>query len=329
MNDAKSTGDRTLQFVVPADKKKERLDVFLAHQLTSVTRARLKRLIDEDLVLVNSEPTKAGHPLRPGEVIDIFFPAPAKTELEAEDMPLNIIYEDDCLIVLNKPAGLVVHPAYGNMRGTLVNALLAHCRSLSGVGGPIRPGLVHRLDKNTSGLLVVAKDDVTHVALARQLAERKMEREYRAVVWGHFKLKSGRIEAPLARNPQDRTKMRIDRLGKPAVTHYEVLDEMTCTSYLKLNLETGRTHQIRVHMMSQGHPVFADSTYGGRGKQLSGLSPAHVKFMNQLFQKFTRQMLHARILSFRHPETNEILTFTAPIPPDMQELIHILKNTLV
>ncbi|MBN1465950.1 RluA family pseudouridine synthase [candidate division KSB1 bacterium] len=326
MNDHQSTHDHSLQFVVPSDKKKERLDLFLTHQLPSVTRARLKRLVDEDQVLVNGVPTKAGHSVRPGEVIDIFFPAYESTDLEPEEIPLNIIYEDEYLLVVNKPAGLVVHPAFGNMSGTLVNALLAHCRSLSDVGGPKRPGLVHRLDKDTSGLLVVAKDDVTHVALAEQLSRRKIEREYRAVVWGHLRQKSGRIEAALARNPKDRTKMHVDQRGKCAVTNYEVLEEMTCTSYLKLNLETGRTHQIRVHMMSLGHPVFSDAAYGGRGKQLAALRPAHAKLMQRLLKKFTRQMLHARLLSFRHPTTGEVLAFEAPIPQDMQELIQILRN---
>ena len=215
--------EQSLQFIVPADKKKERLDVFLAHQLPSVTRAKLKRLVDEDKVLVNGVPTKAGHPVRPGEVIDIYFPASEPSDLLPEEIPLDIIYEDEYLLVVNKPPGMVVHPAYGNMSGTLVNALLAHCQSLSDVGGPVRPGLVHRLDKDTSGLLVVAKDDVTHVALAKQLSLYKIDREYRAIVWGHFKEKTGRVEAALGRHPKDRTKMRIDKDGKFAITNYEVL----------------------------------------------------------------------------------------------------------
>jgi 23S rRNA pseudouridine1911/1915/1917 synthase len=289
----------------------------------------LKKLVDEKRVVVNGMPTKAGHAVRPGEVIDVSFPAPEATDLEPEDIPLDIVYEDRHLLVVNKPAGMVVHPAYGNMSGTLVNALLAHCLTLSDVGGAKRPGLVHRLDKDTSGLLVVAKDDLTHVALARQLAVRKIDREYRAVIWGHMKQRSGRIEAALGRHPKDRTKMRVDRDGKLAVTNYEVLDEMTFTSYIKLNLETGRTHQIRVHMTSLGHPVFSDSTYGGRGKQLTGLNPARTKFVNRLFKKFTRQMLHARVLSFQHPATGELYTFEAPIPRDMKELIHILKSSTV
>ncbi len=321
--------EQSIQFIVPDGKNKERLDLFLTSQLPSVTRAKLKRLVDDDKITVNGMPTKAGHLVRPGEVIDVYFPVSESSDLEPENIPLDILYEDACLLVVNKPPGMVVHPAYGNMSGTLVNALLGHCQSLSDVGGPIRPGLVHRLDKDTSGLLVVAKDDVTHVALARQLSAHKIDREYRAIVWGHLKEPSGRVEAAIGRHPKDRTKQRLDPKGKHAVTNYQVLDKATFASYIKLNLETGRTHQIRVHMMSLGHPVFSDSTYGGRGKKLAGLSPSRAKFINRIFKKFTRQMLHARILAFQHPVTNELMSFESPIPKDMNDLWHVLKSSTV
>ncbi len=318
---------KILRISVPDDQPKERLDIFLARHLPSVTRAHLKRLIDEERVLVDGAPTKAGYGVKGGRLIEIHFPPPQPAELEAEEIPLDIVYEDEHLIVINKPAGLVVHPAYGNMRGTLVNALLAHSAFLSQVGGKTRPGLVHRLDKDTSGLMVVAKDDMTHVHLARQLSARKMEREYRAIVWGKLKQPVGRIEAPLARHPKDRTRMHIDPQGKPAVTHYRVLCEMSFASYLQLNLETGRTHQIRVHMASIGHPVFMDALYGGRGKQLAGLNSAQCHLVNKLFKRFNRQMLHARTLI--HPKRQELFVFEASLPDDMKELLHILKSSAV
>ncbi|NOY58087.1 MAG: RluA family pseudouridine synthase [Calditrichaeota bacterium] len=321
--------EKSLEITVPEGKEKERLDKFLANQLPSVTRAKLKRLVDEERVTIDGQPTKAGHTIRPGEVVRIAFPARHETEILSEEIPLDIIYEDEYLLVVDKPPGMVVHPAFGNMSGTLVNALLAHCQQLSGVGGDKRPGLVHRLDKDTSGLLVVAKDDVTHVGLAKQLSAHKIEREYRAVVWGHLKQKSGRIEAALARSPKDRTRMMIHPDGKHAITNYEVLEEHPITSYLKLNLETGRTHQIRVHLASLGHPVFSDATYGGRGKQLAGLNKTRSQFVTRLLQEFKRQMLHARTLVFIHPITQELVRFDSPVPQDMVRLLEILRNTLV
>jgi 23S rRNA pseudouridine1911/1915/1917 synthase len=321
--------DKILEILVPKGKEPERLDLFLANKLPSVTRAKIKRLVDQECVTVNHRPSKAGHLVRPGEIIRVVFPETEIKDILPENIHINIVYEDDHLLVVNKPHGMVVHPAYANMSGTLVNALLAYCQRLSNVGGEKRPGLVHRLDKDTSGLLLVAKDDLTHVALARQLSERRIKREYRAVVWGHLKKKTDRIEAPLARSVKNRTKMTIRPEGKHAVTRYNVLEKLPLTSYLQLNLETGRTHQIRVHMSSIGHPVFADATYGGRGKQLAGLNHQLMGFATRLLKEYQRQMLHAYTLSFHHPATGQDLVFTAPLPDDMQGLLETLRAATV
>jgi len=307
----------------------ERLDRYLTTRLPDVSRGGIQRLMREGCILVDGKPAKPTQHPTAGQTVEVTWPMPKELEAKPEDLPLDILFEDDDLVVVNKPAGMVVHPAYANLTGTLVNALLAHCQSLSSVGGGQRPGLVHRLDKDTSGLLVVAKDDVTHVALARQLSDRKIEREYRAIVWGHLRKKSDRIEAPLARHPKERVKMVIHKDGKHAVTHYEVLEELPLTSYLKLNLETGRTHQIRVHLASIGHPVFSDATYGGRGKQLAGLNHDKTRFATQLLKRFNRQMLHARTLAFIHPVSGELMRFETPIPQDMQQLLDLLRQYAV
>lgn len=318
--------DKTIELVVPEAKEKQRLDLFLTNQLAGITRARIKTLIDNGKVTVDGEITKAGYLVRPGERIIVCFPIYEPVNIEPEEIPLDILYEDEHLLLVNKPAGMVVHPAFANLRGTLVNALLAHCRNLSAVGGESRPGLVHRLDKDTSGLLVVAKNDAAHLALSKQLSERKMEREYRAIAWGHLQQKSGRIEAALLRNPKDRLRMMIHPDGKAAITHYQVLNEFPLTSYVQLNLETGRTHQIRVHLASIGHPVFSDATYGGRTKQLAGLNQANTQFAMNLLKQFPRQMLHARTLAFIHPATKELMRFSAPLPADMLELLALLEK---
>ncbi len=323
------TNSKILKFEIAEHQHKMRLDLFLADHLPSVTRAKIKRLVDENYVTIDEKPCKAGHIIKPGEVVTVYFPTVKIDHIEPEDIPLDIIYEDDDLMVVNKPPGLVVHPAYGNMSGTLVNALLAHCQKLSSVAGDKRPGLVHRLDKDTSGLLVVAKDDVTHVELSRQLSQRKIEREYRAIVWGRLKTDSGTVSAPVARSPKDRTKMQINADGKHAVTHYKLLKKFHMMSLVKLNLETGRTHQIRVHMSSIGHPVFGDKTYGGRGHQLAGRNHQDTVLIRELLKKYIRQMLHARTLAFVHPRQKELVRFDSPLPADMQALISDLEKASV
>jgi 23S rRNA pseudouridine1911/1915/1917 synthase len=321
--------NQILYITVDANKADERIDKFLAGQLPSVTRSRLKKIIDDDRVTISGKAVKANHLVKTGEEIRIHFPEPPKQTLEPEDIALDIVYEDQHLLVVNKPAGMIVHPAFGNYSGTLVNALLAHCERLSSVSGDVRPGLVHRLDKDTTGLLVVAKDNVTHVGLARQLSKRKMERQYCAIVWGNPKTDKGTVEAPLARHHKERTRMAIHQEGKRAVTHYTVLKRFVLTSFIQLQLETGRTHQIRVHMNSIGHPVFGDSTYGGKGKQVSGLNHDRTIFFVRLFKTFKRQMLHARTLAFEHPITKQWVSFESDIPDDMQALLAELEKSPV
>jgi 23S rRNA pseudouridine1911/1915/1917 synthase len=316
------------EFVVPDDKHKERIDKFLSHQLPDISRSQVKHLIDEQWVRIDGEPVKANHLVRPGETISVLRPKVKKSRLEPENIPLDIIFEDNSLLVINKPAGMVVHPAYGNPSGTLVNALLYHCDSLAKRGGETRPGLVHRLDKDTSGLLVVAKTDAVHTSLAQELSDRKMTREYRALVWGELKRPEGKIVAPLARHNKDRTRMTIRQDGKHAVTHYEVLESFELISFLKLNLETGRTHQIRVHLASVGHPVLGDAVYGGRTKQLAGLNHTRTQTARQLLAHTPRQMLHAKTLSFFHPVENRIMRFDSDLPTDMKTILDVLKKSV-
>ncbi len=313
---------------VPTDKQKERIDKFLSQQLPDISRSQVKHLIDEHYVRIDGEPVKANHLVRPGEIISVLRPKVKKRQLAAENIPLDIIYEDDSLLVINKQAGMVVHPAYGNPSGTLVNALLYHCDSLARRGGETRPGLVHRLDKDTSGLLVVAKTDAVHAALAQELSDRKMTREYRALVWGELKRPEGKIVAPLARHIKDRTRMTIRQDGKHAVTHYEVLESFELISLLKLTLETGRTHQIRVHLSSVGHPVLGDAVYGGRTKQLAGLNHTRTQTARQLLAHTPRQMLHAKTLSFFHPVETKMMRFDSDLPSDMNTILDDLGTSV-
>lgn len=318
--------ERILRIVVPEAHAGERLDRFLASQLSDLSRTRIQKLIEESHVLIDGHAVKASHAVATGEEIVVRIPKPRKWELLPEPIPLDIVYEDDHLVVVNKPAGMVVHPAFANYSGTLVNALLYHCRKLSGIGGVERPGIVHRLDKDTSGLIVVAKDDLTHRALAQQFAEKTSEREYWAVVWGHPREKAGRVETRIGRSPKDRTRMTIHGAGKIAITNYEVLEEFHLLSLVRCWLETGRTHQIRVHLAHLGHPVFGDPTYGGRGRRVSGLSKRERDFAVELLRMMPRQALHARALGFVHPITQETLRFQSDLPEDMSRLLQKLRT---
>jgi len=314
------------EFIVPENQQKERLDRFLIQRLERITRSGLQKLIKNGKVTINDEVVKPGQKVKPGERIIITFPPPRSYHLKPEAIPLVVIYEDESVIVLNKQAGIVMHPAYANLSGTLVNALLHYSENLSTLSGDYRPGLVHRLDKDTSGLIVVAKNDFVHANLASQFFNRTVKREYRALVWGHFRQKSGRIETLINRSNRDRTRMIISRAGKPAITNYEVLEEYPLISLLKVKLETGRTHQIRVHLAARGHPVLGDQTYGGRNKQIIKLNQKDQQVGLELLRIMPRQALHAKTLGFIHPETEQELLFDSELPLDIKDVINFLEQ---
>ena len=302
--------------IVPAEAKGERLDQYLSAQLEGVSRSRLQDLIAEGLVTVNGKPTKPGLKLRGGESLDVTIPPPEEMSLAPEAIPLDVIYEESDLLVVNKPQGMATHPAPGTLSGTLVNALLAHCVDLSGIGGVTRPGIVHRLDKDTSGLLVVAKNDLAHQGLSAQIAAKTAQRQYLAVIMGTMPHPEGTIDAPIGRHPTQRIKMAIVEGGRHAVTHWRVLEEFHVpgrppASLVELTLETGRTHQIRVHLAHYNRPIVGDPVYAPP-------SPYPVKLAGQA--------LHAFRLSFNHPRDGRRLTFEAPPPETFQKLLNYLRQ---
>ncbi|MDZ7332401.1 MAG: RluA family pseudouridine synthase [candidate division KSB1 bacterium] len=327
MNATQTPDSSTKVIVVSVDQTPDRIDHYLSKQVERLTRSRIQKLIKDGKVTVDQEVVKPSYKIKPGQTIIITFPPPPTYELIPQEINLNIIYEDESLLVINKQAGLVMHPAYANVSGTLVNALLFHSQSLSTLSGIYRPGIVHRLDKDTSGLLVIAKNDFVHAKLAEQFSQRTILREYRALVWGHFKQKTGRIETLINRSLRDRTRMTISATtGKPAITNYEVLEEYPLISLLRVRLETGRTHQIRVHLASKGHPVLGDPTYGGRGKQVPKFNQQDQKIALQLLRMMPRQALHAKTLGFVHPETGQQLLFDSDLPEDIQQVINFLEK---
>ncbi len=297
-----------------------RLDSYLSEH-AELSRSAAARLCEDGAVLVNGAAQGKKYAVRAGDLISVSIPEAVPTEAKPENIPLDIVFEDKDIIVINKPSGMVVHPAPGNYEGTLVNALLYHCGDeLSGIGGEIRPGIVHRIDKDTSGLLVVAKNDRAHRALAEQLEGHRIVREYHALVYGGFREESGTVSKWIGRHPVDRKKMAILPEGAPgardAVTHYEVLGRYGEVSYLKLYLETGRTHQIRVHMASLGHPLLGDEVYGGGKSRFEKTHP----------RLFDGQALHARKLSFVHPTSGERVSFECPLPENFEKALVLLKK---
>ena len=316
------------RFEIPEGQTKERIDVYLTSQVEKATRSKIQKLIEANLVLVNNLPVKANFKISPHDIIAVEIPiTPRPEDTEAEEIPLDIIFEDDYLIVVNKPAGMVAHPAYSNYTGTLVNALLYHTGKLSNLNEPGRPGIVHRIDKDTSGLLVVAKDDWTHTKLAEQFSRHIIEREYWAVCWGLFKEKEGVIEKNIARSKSDRKKFSVsEKEGKTAITSYHVLEEYEFSSLIKLNLKTGRTHQIRVHLSSINHPVFGDTTYGGNKIVYGSALPGIKQRIDNLLEIMPHQALHAKTLGFTHPYTKQLVRFDSELPEDFKELLKKLKE---
>ena len=300
-----------MRTVLTADRADERLDLFLVRRLPDLSRSYAQRLIADGQVTVDGTARKANYKLRGGEEIACTMPPAEEIEICAEDIPLDILYEDADIIVVNKARGMVVHPAAGIYTGTLVNALLWHCHDLSGINGALRPGIVHRLDKDTSGVMVAAKNDMAHHYLARQIRDKDARREYRAIVHGNIVPRAGVITGDIGRHPTDRKKMAIVREnGKPATTHFEVLERFGSYTYVSCRLETGRTHQIRVHMTSIGHPLVGDPKYTAKKNPFA----------------IVGQALHSLTLSLTHPRTGTEMTFTAPLPADMEEILHTLHS---
>ena len=301
--------------IITEENAKKRLDVYVS-ELLGITRSSAQGLIEDGYVSVNGKEQAKNYKLRVGDSIEASEPELRELNAEPENIPLDIVYEDEDIVVINKPCGMVVHPAPGNESGTLVNALLYHCGStLSGINGVIRPGIVHRIDKDTSGLLVVAKNDEAHLFLSSLLKDHGIKRTYYAIIIGHMKEQSGTINAPIARHPVDRKKMAVVQGGREAITHYEVIKEFNGYSLLKLNLETGRTHQIRVHLSYKGHPIVGDTVYGGGSTPFERANKALLD----------GQMLHATQLSFPHPKTREIVSFECDFRESFKELLKRLS----
>lgn len=289
-----------VNLTVDGENSDLRLDKYLVSQLEDFTRSAVSKLIEGGQVKVNDKTASKNYKCKAGDRVEIEIPDPVELDVTAENIPLDIVYEDSDLLVVNKPKGMVVHPAAGNYSGTLVNALLYHCKdSLSGINGVIRPGIVHRIDKDTSGLLIVAKNDTAHLDLAQQIKEHSFHRAYQAVAYGNFKEDNGTVNQPIGRHPKDRKKMAVTfKNSKNAVTHYEVISRYEKFTHIRCVLETGRTHQIRVHMAYIGHPLAGDEVYGPK----------------KVITELNGQCLHAGELGFVHPRTKEYMEFTAPIP---------------
>ena len=299
------------EYIVSQEEKGKRLDTYIPSVDTDITRTSAQRLIEDGNILVNGKNAKVSYKIQENDKISVEIPKPKQIELKAQNIPIEIIYEDSDIIVVNKPKGMVVHPANGNPDGTLVNAIMAICKdSLSGIGGEIRPGIVHRLDKDTSGLIIVAKNDKAHIKLSEQIQNREVKKIYIALVRGIVKENEATIDMPIGRSSKDRKKMAVDKKGKVAITHFKVLKRFEKYTLLQVRIETGRTHQIRVHLAEIGHPVVGDYTYS------NGKNEFNVE----------GQMLHAKSLEFKHPITGKLKHLEAPLPEYFEEVLKKLNQ---
>lgn len=316
--DAEPRGERRALVVADEAAAGVRLDTWLAGEL-ALSRTRVAALVEEGRVVLNGARPRKAEPLAAGDRIEVALPPPEPSSAHPEDLPLAVVYEDAHLLVVDKAAGVVVHPAPGHPSGTLVNALLHHVSDLSGIGGRVRPGIVHRLDRDTSGLLVVAKDDATHRALSTALRRRKVKRLYLAAAWGRLPESPATVNAPIGRDPKHRKRMAVVEGGRPAVTHLRVREQWRAAQLLEVALGTGRTHQIRVHLAHIGHPVVGDPVYGAGWERGMG-GPAR-EWASELARRTPRQFLHAGRLAFRHPATDEVMRFEAPLPADLAAVV--------
>ncbi len=320
------------RFVVDPGTEIVRLDRYLTNLMAHTSRNRIQQAAKADCILVNDKPVKSNYRVHPRDVISILLPRPVHVfELIAEDIPLDIVYEDEDVIVINKPAGMVVHPAVGNFTGTLVNALLWHFQGQkTATGEEVKPLLVHRIDKNTSGIMIVAKSEIAQMKLAANFFEHSIERRYRALVWGDFPDDEGTVVGNVGRDPKNRLVMTVfpegSEQGKHAVTHYKVVERFGYVTMVECQLETGRTHQIRVHMKHIGHPLFNDETYGGNEILKGTTFTKYKQFINNCFKTLPRQALHAKSLGFVHPVTGKYMLFDSELPADMAEVVEKWRN---
>jgi 23S rRNA pseudouridine1911/1915/1917 synthase len=314
---------KPFSILVTAKSQGRRLDQFLSEADLNLSRSQAKKLIEAGSFLLDQKPTKPSAHLKAGDVVSGILPLPKPLSLIPESLPLTILYEDSSIIVIDKPPGMVVHPAYGNPSGTLVNALLYHCKDLGGINGVLRPGIVHRLDKDTSGVMVVAKDDEAYHQLTKQFKNRTVEKVYLAIAYGRFAKDEGLIDSAIGRHPSQRKRMSIRaKKGRPAITRWRVIERLNGFTLLEILPQTGRTHQIRVHLSSIGRPLLGDPVYGRKGRPGS----IHDPMLKECVQRMDRQALHAHRLGFNHPRTGESVQFVSPIPQDMKGLLSFLRS---